>query len=592
VPGCRRLIRMTAARFVLTLTAAAALLAGVSSAGAVGTLAPPRPTGLKAFLLTTSEPAAHVFPRTPSFAWKPVKGALRYEFQLATTMSFNDGSVVWSNVNAKTKATSRGESDGSDTPPTKQTLPRTLRDLRAPTIALDVALPWITGEPYSLYARVRAVSRDGASRWSASYGFNVRWPDVQAAPLNVSGLLRWTPVEGATGYDVWISGQRRSILTRSNVLDVRDLYTFHQSPEWTRTVVWRVRAVRHLYGKTANGLPAVSHGPWSPIYVTHNPDFGFGGPLRLTTAVSDVQTTGADGRQHRLMPAFAWSGTDGTTSGVAHSGSPELWRVYVATDRDCVNVVFRGAAVGSPAYAPRATGTLKMPHDASTLAKARTEVLDLGAEGEALTLDGDNIMPTESAKVTGTGTDMKVELSKTDLWDNAFTNGGYYWTVVPVVMEKKDAADGGSSGGFLYRDLELPQDACRSGRVMRFGKASDRVITAGNAPFATGMSPRGLLVSARRLAPTFYGTPLVAWQPALGAEEYQVEWSRSGYPWKRLGSLKTAATSALLPLTPGRWYYRVRGLNRDAVSKPEMAWSVPMRIDIAKPVFAIARSGR
>jgi hypothetical protein len=591
VRGCRRLISMPAARFVLTLLAAAALLAGVSSAGAT-TQTLPRPTGVKAFLLKTDEPASHVFPRTPSFAWNPVKGALRYEFQLATTASFNDGSVVWSNVGATTKVAAGAESKDAEASATTQKLPRTLRELRAPAIALDVALPWITGEPYSLYARVRGVLREGASRWSAPYGFNVRWPDVQAAPLDIPGLLRWTPVEGATGYEVWISGAKRRILTSSNVADARELYTFHQSPEWTRTVLWRVRAVRQLYGKTANGLPAVSHGPWSPIYATRNPDFAFGGPLRLTTAVSDVQTTGADGQQHRLMPAFAWSGTDGTASGVAPSARPELWRVYVATDRDCVNVVFRGAAVGSPSYAARSTGTLKMPHDDSALAKARTEVLDLGPEGDALTLDGDDVTPTESAKATGTGTDTKIEMSKTDLWDNAFTNGGYYWTVVPVVMEKKDSADTGSSGGFRYRDLELPQDACRSGRVMRFGKASDRVITAGNGPFATGMSPRGLLVSAGRTGPKFYGTPLVAWQPALGAEEYQLEWSRSGYPWKRLGSLKTAATSALLPLTPGRWYYRVRGLNRDAVSKPEMAWSVPERLEIARPVFAVARSGR
>jgi hypothetical protein len=584
---------MVAARFVLTLAASAALVAGVSSAGAAGMSAPARPTGLKGFLLKTSEPAGHAFPRTPSFAWNPVKGALRYEFQLATTSSFDDSSVVWSNVNAKTKAASGGEADESETPATKQKLPQTLRELRAPAIALDVALPWITGEPYSLYARVRAVGPEAASRWSASYGFNVRWPDVEAAPLaNVPGLLRWTPVDGATGYDVWIAGQKRSILTRSNVVDVRELYTFHQSPDWISTVFWRVRAVRQLYGKTANGLPAVSHGPWSPIYTTRNPDFEFGAPLRLTAAISDVQSTGGDGRQHRLMPAFAWSGTDSATSGTSISGSPELWRVYVATDRDCVNVVFRGAAVGSPAYSPRASGTLKMPHDDSALAKARNEVLDLGAEGEALSLDGDAITPTESAKVTGTGPDMQVQYSKTDLWDNAFANGGYYWTVVPVVMERKDAGEDGKSGGIRYRDLELPQDACRSGRVMRFGKASDRVVTAGTAPFATGMSPRGLLVSAGRRTPTFYGTPLVAWQPALGAEEYQVEWSRSGYPWRRLGSLRTAATSALLPLTPGPWYYRVRGLNRDAVSKPEMAWSTAVRIDIARPVFAIARSGR
>ena len=133
---------------------------------------------------------------------------------------------------------------------------------------------------------------------------------------------------------------------------------------------------------------------------------------------------------------------------------------------------------------------------------------------------------------------------------------------------------------------------CRSGRVMRFGKTSDRVITAKNAPYASGMSTRGLLASASHMSPTFYGTPLVAWQPALGAEEYELQWSKSGYPWKRMGTTTTGATSALLPVTSGRWYYRVRGLNRDAVTKPEMAWSVPLRIEIAKPVFAVARSGR
>ena len=37
-----------------------------------------------------------------------------------------------------------------------------------------------------------------------------------------------------------------------------------------------------------------------------------------------------------------------------NGGAPaELFRVYVATDEDCVNIVYRGAIVGSPAYAPR-----------------------------------------------------------------------------------------------------------------------------------------------------------------------------------------------------------------------------------------------
>ena len=36
-------------------------------------------------------------------------------------------------------------------------------------------------------------------------------------------------------------------------------------------------------------------------------------------------------------------------------------RVYAATDRDCVNVVFRSSVVGGPAFAPRMSGPLKLP---------------------------------------------------------------------------------------------------------------------------------------------------------------------------------------------------------------------------------------
>ena len=44
--------------------------------------------GLQAFLLRTDETPKHEFNRTPSFAWLPVRGALRYEFELATSRSF------------------------------------------------------------------------------------------------------------------------------------------------------------------------------------------------------------------------------------------------------------------------------------------------------------------------------------------------------------------------------------------------------------------------------------------------------------------------------------------------------------------------
>src|SRR2546423_2694808 len=53
------------------------------------------PKGVKAFLLRADEPSGHTFSRTPAFAWRPVRGAVRYEFELATSARFTDNSMLW-----------------------------------------------------------------------------------------------------------------------------------------------------------------------------------------------------------------------------------------------------------------------------------------------------------------------------------------------------------------------------------------------------------------------------------------------------------------------------------------------------------------
>ena len=150
----------------------------------------------------------------------------------------------------------------------------------------------------------------------------------------------------------------------------------------------------------------------------------------------------------------------------------------------------------------------------------------------------------------------------------------------------------GASIPIRYRETELPQDACQSGRVMRFGKATPPVVTSSSRPFASGLSPKGRLVSAVRTTPSFYGTPLVAWESVLGAQEYEIQWSKSANPWRPLGSLVTAATSSLLPLEPGSWYYRVRGYNHSFLKRPQMAWSAPTALTVSKPTFSVVKGGR
>ncbi len=150
------------------------------------------------------------------------------------------------------------------------------------------------------------------------------------------------------------------------------------------------------------------------------------------------------------------------------------------------------------------------------------------------------------------------------------------------------------SGTVVYRDKELGQDACASGRVLRFGKESEPTLTAGGEPFISGLSPTGKLSSATT-DPAFYGTPLVAWTAALGADVYAVQWSKSRSPFKpeadpastALGMM-TLNTTALLPLEPGTWYYRVRGYNFDLPLEGQaMSWSALQKIEVTRPTFTV-----
>jgi hypothetical protein len=591
---------------------AAALLAVLAFCGSAGAQASgTAPTGLHGFVLRVDEPVVHTFSRTPSFGWNPVSGARSYEFELSTSSSFATNGTVWSKAGLKT-----------------------------PAVAVPVSLPWITGQPYSLYAHVRAVTSRGPGPWSAPFGFSMRWTAVPT-PLSPDypGLLRWSRVPGASAYDVWLVDVGHRFTTRVNMADEREYYTFHQDPAWSGVVHWRVRALRLLYGQTDNGVPAASYGPWSPLYTTYNPPIATGA-LRLDATRSSVVSDSAQTHDHEVMPAFLFSGNT-SLSGATFG----LYRVVVFTDQDCLNAVYRGAIVGSPAYVPREVGPLALPGDSTALADAASTVLPFGSEPDSTTLDGDTVKSNEMDSVPDQG-------AKVDLWDSNAVGGRYYWTVVPVGLVADDllsttlaapasagattitvadatgiavgdtlligtgspetlratAVSGNDitlslplsrahaagetvlrpSGSLKYREAELTQDACAAGRVLTFGKASEPAVTGQSAPFASGLSPDGKLVAATSWKPRFYGSPLVAWQPTLSTDRYEVQWSRTRYPWRTAGSQQTYSTSLSLPLAPGTWYYRVRGLDDLMTgSKPELSWSSPVRLVVTRPRFRI-----
>jgi hypothetical protein len=640
----------------------AALLAAVLLLGATAGTASSgvsAPNGLHAFLLRADEPLRASFARTPSFAWNPIPGADHYEFQLSLSSTFRDNSVIFADLHAP-----------------------------GPVDAPPLTLPWITGDPHSLYARVRAITSRGATPWSASYGFDME-PSAPPTPLaGYPGLLRWTTVDGASAYQVWLLDARKMEFVSTNVLDEREYYTFHQTAAWTGAVHWRIRALRtdtSLAGRL-NGIPAVQYGGWSPVYTSSNPAFA-AGPIKLLGTVSDVFSNGsASSPAHRLMPAFLWTGNQ-TLSGAA----AELYRVYVFTDRQCLNRVFTSSVLGSPAYAPRALGPLTLPTTAGDVLVARTSYLPNGTEPAGYTFDGESVSPTEqepdakpttavpgapgeiaaagssstSTSTSSAGTPGTLQWlgrfgAPTDLWDVDWPQSGYYWTVIPVaalpqgVLTTNVVGTGAkagdttlpvtSSGGFtvgdvitigtaantesatvtglgdgqltlagkltsghgpgeivaraggslVYQDLELPQDVCAAGRVARFGKESEPALTSSGDLFATGLSSKGRLTSALHTT-AFYGQPLVSWTPALSAEAYEVQWSKTRYPFSAEVDPRTSAkgfmttsTSVVLPLGPGIWWYRVRGFDYSLpTGAQQMSWSTPARILVAKPSFKI-----
>ncbi|HEY2372013.1 MAG TPA: hypothetical protein VGH82_05660 [Gaiellaceae bacterium] len=643
------------------LAAVAAFLCVATSTSSAAVSAP---TGLHGFLLRADEPATTTFHRTPSFAWNPVPGALKYQFQLSTSSTFRDNGVLYSDST-----------------------------LRTPVSAPTLTLPWITGSPHALYGRVRAMLATDTTAWSAPFGFDITPPDPPTPLPGYPGVLRWTPTEGADEYEVWLVDAGKHEFVRTNVLDEREFYTFHQTAPFMGTVHWRIRAWRgDEFKQRLNGIPISSTGAWSPVYTSTNPAVT-SAPITLTGTLSDVFSDGSPGSPaHSMTPAFLWSGNR-TLSGA----TADLYRVEVFTDSQCLNRVWTGAVVGSPAWAPRLTGTLALPSDPSSLVNARTAYLGDGSESADYSYDGYKLSPSpveqqgQATPTTGvpgdlpaspgtqaptdgtadpstTGGTQGIQVTGTlgppvSLWDTDWPASGYYWTVIPVAVAGSNggtttvgvpgapkgattipvletsgfhigdtitigvaptadtatvsAVGAGSltistataqphsvgdpvvrAGSSLqYVDTELPQDVCAAGRIQRVGIESEPSLTSAQTPFATGLSSTGRLTSAVASS-RFYGSPLVAWTPAFNADLYEIQYSKTAYPFKpeidprsSVRGFLTFDTSDVLPLTSGTWYYRVRGVDFSLpTGDQQMSWSDAQKLVVSPPTFKLADS--
>ena len=566
----------------MVLRALAAVLSALVIAPAASA-APP--SNLRGFVLGASEvqSSPHSFTRTPAFAWGTVPGADRYEFEVATSRTFGENALVW-----------------------KKT------DIRTPLTNVPLTLPWIGKRTtaYAWYARVRAVVNGVKTGWSDRYGFNLAAASI---PLSLSsganpnpGMVRWTPVSGATAYEVVFvydlaGAKTKTIRTATAAVDLREYYTFHNDTStWSSsTVSWRARAVRELDGRPLNDIPVVSYGKWSDMAETTEPPLGTG-QIALEGSISrsgatDVAGTSGAGAMHSLVPGFWWSGSlsvgDGfgaCSADVAALGvTCPLFHVYVYTDDECVNRVHNSDLVGSPAYVPRLSGVLDLPAEHGDLDAAADLYLTDGDE-EGSVYDAAN----EPVYAAGTGPDAggaaagegdeKVD-RRTGLWDIDWTDTGYFWTVVPAVPRLL------ADGSVEYQDVAFGEDHCAAGQRLAFSKTSEPVTEKGSGvPYASGQTSAGVR-SATSAMPAFFGPRiLVAWRPAPGARKYQVQWSRKAYPFEVVGSKTVRGTQALLTLSEGTWHYRVRGIDTTIPgTRQGMTWSDPQYVRILPRTFYV-----
>ena len=444
---------------------------------------PNLPSNLHAFLLRANEPIRgdHTYAEMPAFAWNPVAGAKSYELQLADNSSFSDVSVLYESST-----------------------------LTAPVASIQLQVPWMTGDPYALWVHVRAVVNGTTTGWSKPFGFNTSWQSTPTEESSPTGLIRWSPVEGATSYQVWYTNIGRVFPTLTNVADEREFWTFH--PGLAGIIRWRVRAERYTANAALpSGLAITKYGPWSAVFTTLTPGAIKPAPLKGVATISDVNSNGP----HALMPGFAWTGTDGI--GPAAIGQ-QLWRVYVFSDRACVNQVMVGSVTGGQAWAPRATESLALPGTVQAVSDAETKgtILKPGSEGATFMADltavtaSEDVVPggaspgaatppgaapsgaaPPGATPSGNGTTTEVSTpGEIELPDSGWPSGRYWWTVVPVDIVDIPPADGSASSpkrrcriprrgasarclrhgsGLVVRDAERPDDRRGRGLSVRVG---------------------------------------------------------------------------------------------------------------------------
>ena len=459
------------------------------------------------------------------------------------------------------------------------------RTLTTPAASVPISLPWITGNPASLYWHVRAwcgrcrvgLERASALQHALARRSNRDCHDDARRPAAVRASPGTSAGRRSRARPATRSGTRTSASTQSawqdlstitTVADEREFYTLRDAVGGTSSGAFaqgaRSTARRQQLpraSRTARGARSTT------AYRRRGASSADDGLVerRSKTVVGPASCPTAVVREHALMPVFVFS-----RDGHAYH------RVYVATDKDCVNVVhglprrrhgIRAARHGPARSRPGDVATRDARRSSSTASEGKT----LRSDGEAMT--SNEALPEADAATGGAAhgvgrtTTAESGPPAVDLWDTDWEPAG---TTGPSFRSRSTAAESTERSRRIDRRRtaspamscrnDPPQDACQAARAL-FGKqapsrSSSRRRAVCHRAVADWSAPVGV-----ELAEPFYGVRSSRGRPRAARPATTSSGARTRYPWRTAGALQTPATSALLPLQPGTWCYRVRGNN-------------------------------
>ena len=526
---------------------------------------PRRPARLPAARRTSR--SSTTYSRTPSFTWQPGQRCTggHYQFQIATSQSFQDATLVFKDMNVAQPA---------------ETVPR--------------QLPWMTGEPYALWARVRWISNERPSGDAVEQAVRVQHPVGRQTRFR-SSFPR--PRGSSAGRRSTARPPTRCCIPTSMPAAVVPDHDERRRRARVLHLPQRARIRRRSTGASArsatsgssrarrNGLPAVSYGPWSPVFTTVNTPQTTGDaasrptPSR-TSGTRQARPARASAHARVRLDAVRARDLGGHRPGIEplprlHLHRQELRQPHLHRARSSAHPPGRHERIGGPMPLPGDTDDARpgpdgaaVPHrvrlrghppstpPARPVVSNETAGSQVGSQRRAPPPDRRRSAPPRPARPRSRASISGIPAGPAGASTGRSSRSPSSTRSWPQVSTpSSSSSSSASSSSSIVVELRLERRRrrptttwpCRRTPVspalgMSFGKVSQPVVTAVRdaVPLGRRARPAGPSAVGRPDARRSSPRRSPRGSRSIGATKYQIEMSRSLYPWHAVEARRDA----------------------------------------------------